>query len=193
MKKIHYAKLALVLISLISAVSTTCYAESNTLNNESFSVYVDKTGEITLPTDFRRNMVHLGSWFVPEGDASGFHDVYADSDTVDQYRKNGKFRDGAVIVKELRSAASGTYTTGNHVSHATQTIKQWFVMIKDNKNRFPNHKSWGNGWGWALMKTNNPTKNVSMDYKADCLSCHVPAQKTDWIYVDGLPTLTQGK
>jgi len=193
MKKTFKFKLSLILSIGLVWITQNCNADSDMQGTRDFSAYVSKSGEIKLPTDFRRNMVHLGSWLVPEGDASGFHDVYADPDTVDQYRKNNKFRDGAVIVKELRSAESGTYTTGNHVSHATQTIKQWFVMIKDNKNRFPNHKSWGDGWGWALIKTNNPAKNVSTDYKADCQGCHVPAQKTDWIYVDGLLTLTQGK
>lgn len=32
-----------------------------------FSPYVDKSGNISLPEDFRISMIHLGSWFVPEG------------------------------------------------------------------------------------------------------------------------------
>ena len=151
---------------------------------------VDAKGQISLPNDFRRTMVHLGSWYVPEGAASGFHDVYADPATVDEYRKTGKFRDGATIVKELRHATTGQFTTGNNVSHANNEIKQWFVMVKDTKNRFSNHPNWGNGWGWALIKTDDTTKNVSTDYKSDCMGCHTPAQKNDWIYVEGLPTLT---
>lgn len=63
-------------------------------------------------------------------------------------------------------------------------------MIKDAKNRFPKKKNWGNGWGWALFKTDNPAANVSTDYKTDCLSCHAPAQVTDWIYVEGYPALS---
>ena len=51
-----------------------------------FSTYVDKDGNISLPADFRKNMVHLGSWFVPEGEASGFHDVYSKPITVEAYR-----------------------------------------------------------------------------------------------------------
>jgi hypothetical protein len=42
---------------------------------KSSSPYVDAKGNISLPKDFRTSMVHLGSWFVPSGDASGFHDV----------------------------------------------------------------------------------------------------------------------
>lgn len=40
-----------------------------------FSPWVDAEGGIALPEDFRVRMVHLGSWFVPDGGASGFHDV----------------------------------------------------------------------------------------------------------------------
>lgn len=154
-----------------------------------FSPYVDEKGQISLPDDFRINMVHLGSFFVPEGEASGFHDVYSSAETIVYYRKHGKFPDGATLVKELRAHASGDYTTGKNVSYATGDIKQWFVMVKDAKGRFPDNPIWGEGWGWALFKTDNPTKNVSTSYKKDCLSCHFPAKDNDWIYVEGYPTL----
>lgn len=166
------------------------YAESNTAE---FSPYVNSSGQISLPADFRRHLVHLGSWFVPEGDASGFHDVYADGNAVDVYRKTGKFPDGAAIVKELRAATSGNYTTGKGVSYANSTIKQWFVMIKDTKGRFPKNGSWGDGWGWALVKNDGTNINTSTDYKKDCTGCHTPVKDKDWIYVEGYPTLTTKK
>ena len=155
-----------------------------------FSPYVDKSGNISLPVDFRISMVHMGSFFVPDGEASGFHDTYTEAKTALYYRKHGKFPDGATIVKELRSSKSSDYTTGKNVSHAT-SIKQWFVMIKDTNERFKGNPIWGNGWGWALFKTTDTSKNASNDYKADCLGCHIPAEKTDWIYVEGYPTLTE--
>lgn len=43
--------------------------------DEEFSPYVDAQGQISLPEDFRTSMVHQGSWFLPAGGASGFHDV----------------------------------------------------------------------------------------------------------------------
>lgn len=154
-----------------------------------FSPYVNGKGDISLPNDFRRKMVHLGSWYVPGGGASGFHDVYADQAAVDEFRKTGKWPDGAAIVKELREAVSGSYTTGKNVSHANGNIKQWFVMVKDVQNRAHNHPNWGDGWGWALIKPNNPLKNVSTDYKKDCIGCHTPVKDKDWIYTEGYPTL----
>lgn len=150
---------------------------------------VDEKGGISLPKDFRKNLTHLGSWFVPEGDASGFHDVYTQSSTVEAYRKTGVFPDGAVLVKELRAHKAGNYTTGAGVAHATDGLKQWFVMVKDSTGKFEESPLWGEGWGWGLFKPDAPQKNVATDYKADCLGCHAPAQKTDWVYVEAYPTL----
>ena len=132
-------------IFILSGLGNVCIAE----NSQNFSKYVDKVGNISMPENFRQTMTHLGSWFVPEGDASGFHDVYTRQEDISTYRKTGQFPDGAVLIKELRVSKKADYTTGKNVSYATELIKQWFVMIKDTENRFPKNKNWGNRWGWA--------------------------------------------
>ena len=157
--------------------------------NEAFSPYVDANGNISFPAGFRTSMVHLGSWFVPEGGASGFHDVYTERETVEAYRRTGKFPDGATLVKELRASKSDNFTTGAGVSYATSGLKQWFVMVKDSKNRFADNPLWGDGWGWALYKPDDPNRNVASDYQADCLGCHVPARDRDWVYTEAYPSL----
>ena len=157
---------------------------------EGFSPYVDTNGSISFPDGFRTSMVHLGSWFVPEGGASGFHDVYTEKESVEAYRRTGKFPDGATLVKELRASKSGSFTTGQGVSYATNELKQWFVMIKDSKNRFADNPLWGEGWGWALYKPDNPSKNVTTNFQEECLGCHVPAKDRDWIYTEAYPTLS---
>ncbi len=149
-----------------------------------------KGEDLSLPADFRTSMVHLGSWFVPTGDASGFHDVYADRLAVEHYRRTGKWPDGAKLVKELRASQPGTYTTGTGVQRATASIKQWFVMVKDTDGSGKG-PLWGEGWGWALYKPDRPTVNVAENFRSDCLGCHIPAKATDYIYVDAYPTLTR--
>lgn len=156
-----------------------------------FSPYVDNQGNISFPTDFRTSKAHLGSWFVPDGGASGFHDVYTEKSSIEAFRKTGKFPDGTTIVKELRASKKGAYTTGQDVSHSTEELKQWFVMIKDSKGRFADNPLWGDGWGWALFKPDNRAKNVAADYKTDCLGCHVPAKGNDWIYIEAYPVLLE--
>ena len=151
--------------------------------------FVSAAGVISLPEDFRAGLRHLGSWFVPEGEASGFHDVYADADAIAAFRKTGEFPDGAVLVKELRGFSAGTYTTGNDVRFASDELKQWFVMVKDRRGRFPGNAAWGDGWGWALFKPDDPSVSVSGNYQTDCLGCHLPARATDLVYVEAYPTL----
>ncbi len=156
---------------------------------EGFSPIVDGEGNISFPENFRRSMTHLGSWFVPEGGASGFHDVYTERESVDAYLETGEFPDGATIVKELRASNAGNYTTGQGVSYATAGLKQWFVMIKDSTGRFADNPLWGEGWGWALFTADDPSTNVATSYQSDCLGCHVPAKDSDWIYTEAYPTL----
>ena len=156
---------------------------------ELFSPYVDSKGNITLPKDFRVKWVHLGSWAVPyqRDPGYGFHDVYTQTESVKSYKRNGKWPDGAVLVKEIRTVRWDDMATG-HVVFADEE-SSWFVMIKDRKGRFKGNPNWGEGWGWGLFKANDPKKNVSTDYKEDCIGCHEPAKDTDWVYIQGYPTL----
>jgi len=155
----------------------------------SFSPFVDSEGNITRPTDFRENWTYLGSWIHPEDKKSGFHNVYTEPGVSKKYKENGgKFPDGTVLVKEVLSEGVKDMTTGKGVLHA-EDIVLWFVMVKDSKGRFPNNPKWGNGWGWALYNSDDPSKDVSIDYKKDCLGCHIPAKKTDWVFVEGYPVL----
>jgi hypothetical protein len=176
--------LGLTLVAL-----TTVLGLSQVAAEHHFSPYVDDEGNISFPEGFRTSMVHLGSWYVPEGGASGFHDVYTERASAEAFRVTGKFPDGATLVKELRPSNSGTYTTGQNVSYATGDLKQWFVMIKDSKGRFTDNPLWGDGWGWALFKPADRSVNVATDYKTDCLGCHVPAKDKDWVYTEAYPTL----
>src|SRR6516164_8729835 len=109
----------------------------------------------------------------------------------DAYRKDGRFPDGTVLVKEVFQTATGDMTTGT-VSHA-ETLKGWFVMMKDSKGRHAGNKLWGDGWGWSWFDADSPSKTTSTDYKTDCQSCHVPARASDWIYVSGYPPLRDSK
>ena len=181
-------------VLLIIAVSNTPYEglfQSKAVAAETFSTHVDEQGNISFPDGFRTSMVHLGSWFAPDGGASGFHDVYTERTTVEAFRKTGQFPDGATLVKELRASESGDYSTGAGVSHATDGLKQWFVMVKDVKGRFKGNPLWGDGWGWALFKPNDLSTNVAANYQTDCLGCHVPAKEKDWIYTEGYPILAE--
>jgi hypothetical protein len=156
-----------------------------------FSRFVDTEGRIHLPNDFRAAMVHLGSWFVPDGEVSGFHNVYTEPSTVEAYRRTGEFPDGATLINEIRPSTTRAYTTGPNVSHANESIKLWFVMIKDRKGRFPGNPLWAEGWGWALIKPSDPSRNLATSFEASCQGCHQPARSNDWVYVEAYSTLRE--
>ena len=170
--------------------SSSSQSASSSKTTGSFNGYdlVDKTGNIRKPADVRDLYQFLGT-YTPTGSNGDteMHITYASPGAAQYYRQNGKFADGTVLVKETFATDHAQMTTGD-ARWATKTIV-WFVMIKDAKNRFPNNPLWGNGWGWALFKADAPDKQVATSFKKDCLGCHVPAQSTDWVYVQGYPVL----
>jgi len=149
---------------------------------------VDKSGNIRKPAGYRDHYESLGAYSVRNlnGDEE-LHYTWASPGTAEAYRKTGKFPDGAVLVKQTFATDHAPMTTGD-AYWATQTIV-WFVMIKDDKGRFPGNPLWSDGWGWALFKPDAPDKQVATSFKKDCQGCHIPAQATDWVYVQGYPSL----
>jgi Cytochrome P460 len=151
---------------------------------------VDQQGNLHVPPKYRAEYEFLGTWAIAANKGVGsseLHAVYANPGTTAAYHTSGHFPDGTVLIKEVYETATAPMTTGT-VSHA-QTLKGWFVMVKDGKNSHPGNSLWGNGWGWSWFDAGNPMKTTSTNYKKDCLSCHVPAQATDWIYTAGYPAL----
>ena len=148
---------------------------------------VDKAGNIRKPNDYRELYQMLGAYAVLDPKGNQIHDTYASPGAAEYYRRNKTFADGTVLVKEVHGADHATMTTGD--AYWATDIKVWFVLIKDAKGRYPNNPLWGDGWGWALFKSDAVDKQVATDYKKDCLSCHIPAKADDWIYVKGYPVL----
>lgn len=191
MKTINVAGIGIAgmaaLLTIAAYGQTGMSASSNTPKAKAV---VDANGDLHVPDAYRTTYQYLGSWAVAAGQGQGskeLHIVYASPGTVTAYRKNGRFPDGAVLVKEVFEAATGQMTTGT-VSHA-ENLKGWFVMVRDSKGRHAGNKLWGDGWGWSWFDSGNPEKTTSTDYKMNCLPCHVPARASDWIYVSGYPQL----
>jgi len=179
----------IVLVVLALLLSSGC-RQAKAENNTSYNGFdlVDKAGTIRKPPGYRDLDQALGTFAVVDlnGDTE-LHYTYASPGTAEAYRKTGKFADGTVLVKEVFATDHSQLTTGD--AHWASATKVWFVMIKDDKGRYPGNPLWGDGWGWALYKSDAPDKQVATNYKKDCLGCHVPAQSTDWVYVQGYPVL----
>jgi hypothetical protein len=188
MKIASFATMGLLSLVSLAAIAQTESTPGSDLGKA--KSVVDAHGSLRVPADYRTSYQFLGSWAVAADRSEGskqIHTVYASPGAVAAYRKDGRFPDGSVLVKEVFQTATAAMTTGT-VSHA-QNLKGWFVMVKDSKDSHPGNKLWGNGWGWSWFDAANPTKTTSTDFKVDCISCHVPARASDWIYVQGYPAL----
>lgn len=165
----------MTLLSLLAVFSVGSAKPDNPpVRAGEFSPYVTKDGGITRPTDYRDSFQYLGTYAVatkPGQPVDEMHVVYSRPEDVRAFRRDGRFPDGAVLVKEITGANSDRLTTGQ--SHWEDGIKVWFVMVKDAKHRFPGNDLWGDGWGWALFKSDAPDRNVATDYETDCKTCHI--------------------
>jgi hypothetical protein len=175
---------------LVTVAACGQMSETGSSNDPKAEAVVDATGNLHVPDGYRTTYEFLGSWAVAADQGAGskeLHIVYASSGTITAYRRDGRFPDGTVLVKEVFQAATGQLTTGT-VSQAA-SLKGWFVMMKDGSGRYAGNTLWGDGWGWSWFDADNPSKTTSTDYKTNCLGCHVPARDSDWVYVDGYPPL----
>jgi hypothetical protein len=167
------------LAGLLAIVALAAYGGMDTTASRDLSkrkAVADDAGNLHVPDTYRTTYELLGSWAVAADQGQGskqLHVVYASPGTIAAYRTDGRFPDGAVLVKEV--------------------LKGWFVMMKDSKGRHAGNKLWGDGWGWSWFDAGSPSKTTSTDYKTDCQSCHVPARASDWIYVGGYPPLRDSK
>ena len=177
----------LTLSILLAALGTSREAAAQTKTTLDGFKLVDKTGNIKKPDDYRTRYQMLGAYMVLDPKGNQMHDTFASPGAAEYYRRNGKFADGTVLVKEVDGTDHAQLTTGN--ANWSADTKVWFVLIKDSKGRFPNSPLWGDGWGWALFKADAPDKQVATDFKKDCLGCHTPVQADDLIYVKGYPVL----
>jgi hypothetical protein len=156
----------------------------------SAATVVDAVGKLRVPRDYRTTYESLGSWAIAADEGRGskeVHVVLASPGTIEAYRKDGHFPDGTVLVKEVFKTATSELTTGT-VSRADR-LKGWFVMVRDSAGRHPGNALWGDGWGWSWFDAADPSRSKSASYMVECKSCHVPAQESDWVYVDGYPAL----
>jgi hypothetical protein len=145
---------------------------------------VDKTGQIRMPGDFQNTFRSLGTiWNLDAKKGDQIHSAYASPGAVEWYRRSGKFPDGAVLIMQ-------SVDTEQDRSKRTMAARsEWFVMIKDTKGRYFANPLWGDGWGWALFRSEAPEKQVATDYRRECLTCHVSARRNDWVLAKDYPDL----
>lgn len=176
---------------LFSVIVTCIFANSAfaALNEpaDSYIELVNNQGDIVFPHEFQTELVHLGTTVVIGEDMkpANLNGIYTQRAAIDHYNKTGEWLDGTVFVKDVKLVPTERLTTGL-VGHQ-EGNDVFFVMVKDNENRFSESEHWGDGWGWAMFGA-KPTHNESPN-KEFCQGCHSPRKDTQWLYVDQYPAL----
>ena len=146
-------------------------------------------GKLKQPVDYRK-WVYVGEVITPNDMNGGeatfpeFHSVYMDPESFAHYEKTGKFRDGAVLVKELSSVGSKEAPSGKGYFQGEFTGLE--VTIKDSK-RFKDEPG---SWAYFDFGAKYPLKaEAAKSPASSCNQCHQDNAKTDWVFSQYYPVL----
>jgi hypothetical protein len=147
-------------------------------------------GKLKQPRPDYRKWVQIGTPLTPNDLNGGeapfpeFHSVYLDPESFAHYEKTGKFRDGAVVVKELIGVGVHEATSGKGYFMGDFTGLE--VSIKDSK-RFQDEP--GN-WAYFSFGHKYPLKTeAAKNAVATCNQCHQQNAKSDWVFSQYYPVL----
>ena len=177
---------SLFFIFLIACSTTSVMAEGY------FNI---SNGQLERPAGYRE-WVYVGTPLTPNDMNNGkaafpeFHNVYIDPESWAYWKKQGKFRENTILIKELvgvgsKAAVSGQgYFMGNFVG-LEATIK--------SKKYFPDEP--GN---WAYFSFSTPDlktlKTTSKPFpSASCNGCHETSAADDFVFTQYYPVLRAGK
>ncbi|MEW7290185.1 cytochrome P460 family protein [Aquimarina sp. 2304DJ70-9] len=186
-------KFILVLSCIVIVTLSSCNNEDKGYENATF--FTIKGGELVRPTNYR-SWIYVGTPTTPNDMNNGkaafpeFHNVYIDPVSYKYWKKNGTWREGTILVKELvsvgtKAAVSGSgYFMGKFIG-LEATIK--------SSEHFPDEP--GN---WAYYSFSNPEggdlKDKATAFKTNqCNGCHAASAKDDFVFTQHYPVLRAAK
>lgn len=154
----------------------------------------DAQGNLALPVAYRQ-WVFIGAPVTPNDLNGGkaafpeFHHVYIDPASFQHYQKNGKFRDGTVLVKELASVGAKKAASGN--GYFPGEFSGLAVAVK-SATRFPQEP--GN---WAYFDFSGEKGALKPSARAfpteTCTPCHKANAAEDMVFTQYYPVLRAAK
>jgi hypothetical protein len=152
-------------------------------------------GKLERPSGYRE-WVYVGTPVTPNDMNDGkaafpeHHNVYIDPESWDYWKKNGEFREGTILIKELVSVGSKAAVSGNGYFQGEFIGLE--ATIKSAKY-FPSEP--GN---WAYFSFSTPSldalKKVAEAFPAEsCNACHQGAAADDFVFTQYYPVLRGGK
>ncbi|GLS83057.1 cytochrome P460 family protein [Paraferrimonas haliotis] len=175
------------LLAALLLLSMPCYAMDISDPKQSYAQLVDDKGNISFPTHFQTDLVHLGTTavFADGKQLQNLNGIYTQKLSIEHFNKTGEWLDGTVFFKDIKFVEKQPMTTG--LVYHQQGNDVFFVMIKDNKGRFAGNPHWGEGWGWAMFDA-EPGDNIS-DNRQFCQACHEPRKDWQWLHLEQYPKL----
>ena len=144
----------------------------------------NEKGELLFPTDYREWIYlssGLGMTYGPAASTTPanplFDNVFVNRSAWDEFKKTGKWPEGATFVLEVRQSTShGSINKGGAFQ---TTIKAIEVEVKDSK-RFPS--------GWAYFDFGTKHGAVpALAKNTSCAGCHVPNGAVENTFVQFYP------
>lgn len=177
---------ALIVIALQLAFSSPAFAEK---------YFTIKNGQLERPEGYRE-WVYVGTPVTPNDMNNGkaafpeFHNVYIDPKSWKYWKKNGKFRDGTILIKELVSVGSKAAVSG--AGYFQGKFLGLEATIKSAKH-FPSEP--GNWAYYSFSTPDHKTLKATAEAfpAAACNACHEASAGDDWVFTQYYPVLTAGK
>lgn len=174
-------------------VSVVYVFMSNSVFAEEFFSF--KNGELERPSGYRE-WIYVGAPITPDDMNNGkanfpeFHSVYIDPKSWDYWKKNGKFRDGTILIKEMNKVGSKSAPSGQ--GYFMGRFMGLEATIK-SKSNFPNEP--GN-WAYFSFSTadhKSLKKTTKAEPAANCNTCHEASAKDDFVFTQYYPVLEAAK
>ncbi|MEO2053098.1 MAG: cytochrome P460 family protein [Allomuricauda sp.] len=188
-------KILLIAFAAIAMFLMLSYINKDTGEYQEITYYsFNNDGELERPQNYR-TWVYVGTPTTPNDMNDGkapfpeFHNVYVDPTSYDHWKRNGTWRDGTILIKELVSVGTKSAVSGN--GYFMGEFIGLEATIK-SKERFPNEP--GN---WAYFSFTNPGGDLKATGKAFdsnmCNACHAANAQDDFVFTQHYPVLSAAK
>ncbi len=157
--------------------------------------YSFKNGKLERPTGYRE-WVYVGTPVTPNDMNNGkaafpeFHNVYIDPKSWAHWKKNGSFRDGTILIKELVSVGSKSAVSG--AGYFQGEFLGLEATIKSSKHFKDEPGNWAY-FSFSSKDHKSLTKQATAFPSASCNACHAASAADDFVFTQYYPVLSAGK
>ena len=155
----------------------------------------NEEGKLKRPENWRE-WIFVGAPVTPNDMNDGkaafpeFHNVYIDPSSYASYKKDGKFPDGTILIKELVSVGGKAATSGQ--GYFMGEFLGLEAAVKSEKH----HADEPGNWAYYSFSTEGggPLADAASAMEtASCNACHQASAAEDWVFTQYYPVLRAAK